>query len=194
MTAAEVFKSLPLVVKVTCVVVPLAVIAMIVAWYKPEPKVPQEGFNTAPPIVGTAVSKKTAKVATGTVKVIPKDVIKDAVEPLPEEVEKDNIEVLDTAEVPPSENGSKVLSLIDTNTGETKLVVKENKQSLFGFEDKKRIGVGYGYSSEGTTARVNGEWTFLRVGSFHLGVLAEIAATTAKAPEAKALGIVDYRW
>jgi hypothetical protein len=130
----------------------------------------------------------------GKVKVIPKKDAKKAIPDLPPEVDEADVEVTATAELPPSENGSKVVATINTTTGESKIIAKENPAPLFAFESKRRIGVGYGYSTEGTTAKVFGEWSFIRIGNVHVGVQGEISAATTRAPEAKAQATLDYRF
>lgn len=167
---------------------------MIASWYDNSNTQNTRQFNPTSPIAGTDVSKEDATIATGKVKVIPKKTIKDSVKPLPPELEKDEIQVMDTAEIAPSDYGTKVISTININTGDTKLISKQNPAPFIDFENLKRVGVGYGYGSEGSTAKVVGEYTFLRVGSFHLGTQAEIQAATGKSPEAKAMVIIDYRW
>lgn len=168
--------------------------AMIFSWYTPEPAVTTPGFNTAPPIAGTAGPKVDVTLPSGKVKVIPKGKLDTAVNPLPAAIHEDDNEVTATAEVPPSENGTQVLAVLKKSTGETTILTKENQPDFFAVESKKRIGVGYGYGSEGSHAKAFGEYTFLRIGSFHIGVQGEIEAATSKSPEAKALAIVDYRW
>lgn len=191
----EKFKALPGERKALCVFIPLILMALIASWYDKTPqRRANSGFPQAPPIAGTEGGKTDVKIKPGTVKVIPKKKVKDAVDPLPPEVDEPDIEVTATAEVPPSEAGTQVISTINVTTGDTKIFQKENKLPLIGFESLKRIGVGYGYSTRGTTAKVYGDYSFLRVGVFHLGVQAEIEATTTRVPEAKAMAIIDCRW
>lgn len=190
----EKFKSLPGEKKALCVFIPLILVAMLSAWYDNSDAPTKKQFTPAAPIAGTAVTKESVKIQSGVVKVIPKAQVKKSVKPLPPEIDNDDIEVTGTGEVPPSISGTKVISTIDKITGDTKIYTKANPIPLFAFESMKRIGVGYGYSTEGTVAKVFGEYGFARIGNFHLGVQAEIEAATSRDPEAKILGLVDYRW
>lgn len=190
----EKFRALPAERKALCLFIPVFLMAIIFAWYNPTPAPPNKGFTEPPKIPGTDVPKVDRAVKGGKVKVIPKEDVDDALDPLPEELKADNIEILNTADLSATETGYEVISSINTDTGDTKIIAKEKKPDLWDFENKKRIGVGYGYSTEGTVARVMGEYTFLRVGNFHLGVQAEINAVTLKAPDAKALAVIDYRF
>lgn len=192
-TVWEKFKALPTEQKAFCLFIPLILVAMLAAWYDKTPA-KTDKYTQPPAIEGTDVPKRSVKLKNGTVKVIPKEVIEDAIDPLPPEIEDPDVEVTATAEVAPSEAGSKVIATMNITTGDTSLLVKENPLPLFAFESKKRIGVGYGYTPEGSIAKVYGEWGFLRVGAFHVGVQTEIEAATNKAPAAKALGLIDYRW
>lgn len=190
----EKFKALPTEYKAFSLLVPLILVAAIVAWYSPSPVPPGPDFTQPPAIKGTDVPKEDKPLASGKVRVIPKKKVKDAVKQFPKELEPDEVEVLDTAELPATENGYKVISSINTTTGESKLLTKENSPPLFAFENKKRVGIGYGIGTQGTTAKVLGEWSFLRVGNAHVSVQGEIKATTASSPEATASVLVDYRF
>jgi hypothetical protein len=187
------FKAQPGERKALMAFVLLIVLAMLAAWYDKTPT-PSKQFTQAKPIQGTAVPKQDAKVANGTVKVIPKAVVKKAVELPPEVADDDDKEVTATAETPPSENGTKIISVIDKTTGNTVILTKENPVPLFAFENKRRLGVGYGVGSEGTAGKIFGEYTFLRVGNFHLGAQAELSSAATKGPEVRAQAILDYRW
>ncbi|BCS54061.1 hypothetical protein [Geobacter sp. SVR] len=194
MQAVDEFKQLPARTKALLLFLVLAIISMLFTWYSPE--VPaSRTYAQAPAIKGTANLPKTAvPVVGGTVKVLPKKLV-NKVTPLPDEViNDDEKEVTATGEIPPSENGSKVVSVIDTKTGDTVLITKVNPPPLFAFENKRRIGVGYGIGTAGPTAKLFGEYTFLRVGNFHLSAEAEINATATRQTEAKAMAQIDYRW
>lgn len=191
-TVWEKFKALSSKSKVLCLLIPLMVIAAVVAWYKPSPIPAGPGFIEPPPISGTDVPKVDKPVKGGKVKVIPKDDVEDSVEDLPEEIKKPNTEVLATAKLAATENGYEVISTINTDTGESKLSAKELTPPLFAFENKKRIGAMYGVGSGGPVAGVFGEWSFLRVGNVHVSVQGELRAT--KTPEAAASVLLDYRF
>lgn len=181
--------------KALSVFIILILISMIAAWYD-SPNTPNSNkkYTQAEAIKGTDTPKVDVKVQSGTVKVIPKAIIKKSIKPLPPEIDSDNIEVTDTAEVPPSEAGTKIITTIDTITGDTKIYQKANPIPLFAWESKRRVGVGYGVSTSGPIVKVAAEYGFLRVGNFHLGVQAEIEAGAVRTPEVKAFGLANYSW
>ena len=191
-TIWEKFKALPGERKALLVFIPLIVTAMLAAWYDQAPPVNTKTFVTPPAIKGTAVPKVDVPVKT--VKVIPKGTVKKAIPNLPPEIDDEDTEVTDTAEVPASENGTKVISTINVVTGETKIITKPNEPSLFAFENKRRIGVGYGIGTSGTTAKLFGEYGFLRIGNVHISVQGEIVTTPLNSPEARVSALADYRW
>jgi len=195
-TLHEKFKQLPAERKALSLFVFLGVLAMIAAWYDttPTPTATPRMMAPAPPISGTDVPKQNTPLKTGTVKTIPKKKVSTTVDLPAEILDGGEIEVTDTAQAPPSENGTRVISTINVTTGDTRIYTQPNPPSLFAFENKRRIGVGYGLSTQGPTAKVFAEWTFLRVGSFHVSAQAELAASEARSPEAKMLAVIDYRW
>lgn len=193
-TIKEKYSSLPMQSKAFLLVLLLPLLALVINWYKPDPKpVATPVYTQAQPSKDVAsVPKKKMPLKQGAT-VLDKEKLKDKVD-LPPEVEEGDDEVTSVTEAPPSDTKTTIVTTIDPNTGNTKVYVKPEKPDLFEFENKKRIGVGYGYSTEGTHARVLGDWTFFRVGAFHLSVAGEVNAVTNHAPDAKVLGIVDYRW
>jgi hypothetical protein len=141
------------------------------------------------------IPKEDKKVVNGTVKVLPKDKVDKKV-PLPPEIKNDTRkEITATAEAPPSETGTDIISVVDTTTGETTISTKPKPADFIEFENKRRLGVGYGVSTNGgPTGKIFGEWTFLRVAGAHVGIQAELNSTFSKSPEAKAYAVIDYRW
>lgn len=174
--------------------IPLIILAIIFGWYSSSPTPLTNEFTEATSIKGTNVPKVDTPVTNGTVKVLPKKVVKKAIPDLPAEIDKPNIEITATADVPPSANGVDVVSTIDTTTGETKIAVKEHKASFFAFKNERRIGAGYGTGTNGPTAKIYADYGFLRVGNVHFSVQGEIRSTTTKAPEANAFIQADYRF
>ena len=187
----EKFKGVSGGAKALVIITQLVVLALLASWYDEAPVVSPTVYVAHPAIKGTAVPKVFVPVTS--VKVIPKSVVKKALPNLPPELDEENIEVTDTAEVPASENGTKVISTINTVTGETTLITKPNARALMAFENRWRVGIGYGVGTEGTTAKLFGEYTAARVGNFHIGAQAEIVTTTYRSPEAKILAVIDYR-
>lgn len=188
-------KELPARTKALGLFLLLAIVSLVFSWYNPTPK-GSPNFTTAKPISGTSsIPKKEVVVAKGTVKVLPKNLVNKKTPIPPEILNDESKEISATADVPPSEAGSEVISVIDVNTRETVLMTREKQLSLFAFENKGRVGVAYGISNYGTTGKVYADWTFLRIAKAHLGAQVEINSTTTREPEAKALIKIDgYSW
>lgn len=175
----------------------LALIAGLAAWYKPTlPALPTNTYTEAPaqPKAG-AVPKVDVEVKK--VKVIPKGTAVKVIKDLPPEVATDdNTEVTNTATTGPSKAGVDIVTVINKETGETKILAKEKSRSLIEFLNEKRIGLAYGITTDNGQqfGKVFGEWTFLRVGSVHVGVQADIRAKQFGNAEGTAVAVVDYRW
>jgi hypothetical protein len=86
-----------------------------------------------------------------------------------------NIQITDTAELPPWEGKTNVLATWDTAEGKIKINAEQVPLSFFGFENKKELGVRVGYSTDGMEMRstVFGRWQFARIGNVHLGIYGE---------------------
>lgn len=175
----------------------LALVAGLVAWYKPSlPALPSNTYVEAPvqPKAG-AVPKVGVEVKK--VKVIPKGTAVKVIKDLPPEVATDdNTEVTDTATTGPTKTGVDIVTIINKETSETKILVKEKARSLIEFLNEKRIGVAYGITTDNGQqfVKVFGEWTVLRVGSAHVGMQADIKSKQSGAAEGTAVAVVDYRW
>lgn len=170
---------------------PLLLLSAFCTWLKPERKGPT-GVFTTPPVLIASHTKIPLNIPY--IKIIPKSAVKKKYPVLPPEIEPEEVEVVATADLPPSENGTEVISIFNTTDQEVSIITKEKPAPLFAFEDKKRVGVGYGYSTDGNTAKVYGEWSFLRVGNIHASVQGEISTTAVQGPEAKSMLTIDYRW
>lgn len=169
----------------------LAIGSMLSALQNKNPKPSPGVFTTAPSLV--ASHDKTLRTISY-IKVISKAEAKKRGN-LPPEVEADeDLEIIEEATIPPSENGSVVVATVNTTTGDSAINYKEKEAPLFAFVNKRRVGVGYGISTQGTEARVFGEWTFARSGNTYLSGYGEINTKAWDAPEAKALLLIDNRW
>lgn len=111
---------------------------------------------------------------------------------LPPDVANDPNEVITgNADIEPTDGGASVVSVVDTVTGETRIIAKEKQPDLFGFPFDVEIGARYGVSTDKVQqADVYSRWKFLRVGKFYLGAYGEINSK----PEAKALLDMSYRF
>ena len=74
------------------------------------------------------------------------------------------LEVTATAEIPQCKNGAQALSVIDMNTGQSTIVVKENVAPWFQFRNDGAVGIRYGLNQHlQYVGNVYGKWDFLRV-------------------------------
>jgi len=170
----------------------LALAAAVVAWYRDQhPAVISRTEYVKVPEIKTVTKIKTVKVPVKEVVTIEKEVVVEKLK-LPDEVAKDeNKQVITTGEVTPYEGKTNVVAVLDTKTGESKLIAKQQPVPFIDFENKKEIGVRYGATiKNGMEADIYGRWDFLRIGNVHLGVYGE--ANTSG--DAKAMVGISYRW
>ena len=170
----------------------LALTAAIVSWYRDQhPAVISRTEYVKVPEIKTVTKIKRVMVPVKEVVTIEKTVIVEKLK-LPEEVAKDeNKQVISTGEVTSYEGKTNVVAVLDTKTGESKIIAKQQPLSFIDFENKKEIGLRYGPSvKNGMEADVYGRWDFLRIGGAHLGLYAEANSNS----DAKAMISVGYRW
>lgn len=188
-------KSTPPIVKAGTLFVLLAIMAALFAWYDHKPVLSKTAFTAVPKIAAVEnIPKVPTAVQFTHIKTIPKKTLEKKITLPPEVSDDEDTEVTDTADIPPSENGTQVITTINKVTGDTKILAKEKEAPLFAFENKKLVGVGYGIGTEGPVGTVYGQWTFARVGNVHISARAEINASQTRAPEAKVMATAEYRW
>lgn len=182
-------KELPSETKALLLMLCLCVLSVVAGYFQDSPPpLSKKEFTAPPPITGT-ISVPKESITLPAVRVYKKKEIAKKVD-LPKEVlADDKKEVTATAELPPTKGGAEVISVID-EAGNTKIYAKEKPLPFFQFIDEKRIGAGYGITTKGQQAKVYGEWSFLRVGSMHLGIQGEANSL----PEAKVFAVIDYRF
>jgi len=168
----------------------LAVTSAIVSWYRSVPVTSKTEYVNVPQI-RTVTKIKRIAVPVEKVITIEKQVIVEKLK-LPEEISRDvNKQVIATGEVAPYEGRTNVVAVLDTKSGESQIIAKQEPLPFIDFENKKEIGVRYGATiKNGQEVDVYGRWDFLRVGNVHVGVYGE-ANTTG---DGKAMVSVGYRW
>jgi hypothetical protein len=171
----------------------VAVIAAVVGWYKAQhqPVVSTVEYVEVPKIK-TVTKIKTVKVPGPTqIVTVEKTVVVEKLK-LPEWIKTDeNKQVIATAEIQPYEGKTDAVAVLDTKTGESQIVAKQVPLPLLGFENIKEIGLRAGVNLKGgTETGIYGRWSFLRVGSFHVGAYGE--ANTGG--DAKAQLEIGYRF
>ncbi len=168
----------------------IACIAAFVGWRREIPVLSRTEYLPAPEI------KKAAKIPRMRVPVkeivaLDKKVAAKTMQ-IPEALVKDDHQqITATAAVPPYEGQTNTLVVMDTSTGESQIIARQEPLSFIAFETKKEIGVRYGITiKNGMEADVFGRWDFLRIGSIHLGVYGEVNSLG----DGKAMLSLAYRW
>ena len=174
------------------VVIIIAAIAAGWAWYQGEhPTVVSKTQFVNVPQIKTVTKIKTVMVPVTQVETISKPEVVAKLK-LDDSIAKNpDKQVTTTGVIAPYEGKTDVISIIDTKTGHSEIIAKQEPMSLFAFENKREIGVRYGTSiKNGVEADVYGRWDFVRVGNLHLGAYGEATSYG----EAKAMISVGYRW
>ena len=107
---------------------------------------------------------------------------------------KPSDEILAVAEIPPYEGKTSVAAIFDKTTAETKINYRHEPLPFIGFENQKELYLKAGYALSnrglGYNVEVGGEWKFLRVANFHLGLFGQADINQNIFVGAK----VSYRW
>lgn len=93
----------------------------------------------------------------------------------------------------PKADGSRVVTFINSSTGQSHSVVQDIPRSFISFERGNELGAGYGIGRGGTVAAVRYRRDLLRVGSVYVTGELEANQTPTKT-EGKAMGWAVYRW
>jgi len=103
---------------------------------------------------------------------------------LPDWLKNDNnLQVTSIGLVDPYKGKTEILSMIDLNTGENKLLQRRLRLSFIQFLNEKEIGVRYGTEFTGFA-----KYTFLRIGDFYISGHAQLGNTDTIQVE------LSYRW
>lgn len=166
------------------VVLSIALIAMVQAWYKERFK------EVIPQIKYVEVKKvkyidKIKKVEVPIEKIVTyeKSVIVKKVNGLPTWfVENADEQAIATADLPETKGGYEVIGTMNTKTGVGNIIAKEKPRSLFGLPNEKEIGVRAGYNNKlEQNVSIYGRWNFFRVGNVHLSAYGEGSQNNATA-------------
>lgn len=136
-------------------------------WPKPAPSAT---YQTAQPASGMADPPTESVKVTVPIKAYDKQKAAKKMS-LPVEVTEDpKSALLQTARVKPSEGGYTAAAVLDTTTGGTKLLVKEEPRPLFAVGGKTGIGAIAGVTTKGNAAGIYANQDILRVGPVSVGV------------------------
>ena len=155
----------------------LAVSSSVYNWYSGiwKPPVSSSTYLPAPQIKVVTKIKRVEVPGPERITTIEKEVVVEKLK-LPDWIKNDvNKQVIATAEIAPYEGKTNAAAILDTKTGQSEIIAKQVPLSLFGFENKKELGVRVGYSTDEWEMRstVFGRWQFARIGNVHLGIYGE---------------------
>lgn len=176
----------------------IAMTAIAVSWYRDQhpPLASKAAFVEQQPVKEAEKIKTVYIQGPERIQVIEKPIIIERVGGLPADVkENPDRQITATAEIPPHEGKTDVVSTTDIKTGKSEILAKQRPLSFIDFESKPEIGVRLGptvteddHDLYGFT--VYGRWSFLRIGKAHFGLYVEANSGT----EAKGQVEIGYRW
>lgn len=191
----EFWKKIPIIYKTLALFIIIGIISALVNWYKPSPLNPST-YVTAPTIPAVATVPKI-KIPIKEIQVIPKEIANKKLPDLPEEIKVDSSkEITGTATTGPSKTGFNVITTVDKNDGSTSILYKEKPRSLFEFVNEKSVGLAYGVTTNKgqQLLKLNGEYTFLRVGEVFISAETEIKMKQLENMEGSAYIKATYKW
>jgi hypothetical protein len=170
----------------------IAIVAAGVAWWKDQhPSVVSKTQFVEIPQIKTVEKIKTVMVPMKEVETIVKADVSKKLNLADGITQDENKQVTCSGVVPAYEGKTDIVSVIDTKTGKSEIVAKEEALPWFEFESKKEIGARAGYGIKNSQeVDIYGRWDFLRIGKVHVGVYGE--GNTAG--DAKAMLNVGYKW
>jgi hypothetical protein len=179
---------------VIIVIAAIVIIAAVYGWYHNPLALLKAQFTKAAPIPA-AVKVSTMSVPVKNVIAYDKKAISKKLK-LPDEIANDDKkQITATAQVPATDTTGKtdIVAVFDTEKYTTEIHTKEAPISFFALENRKAIGVRYGFctaSKNNYEADIYGRWDFLRTGAVHWGLYGEVNS----AGEGKAMISAEYRF
>lgn len=166
----------------------LAGIAGAYSWYYPTERIIEKWHEAPPPKIITKFKK--VEVPVEKIVVIEKEKI---VEKFKLDV-KPTDEILAVAEIPPYEGKTSVAAIFDKASSETRINYRHEPLPFISFENQKELWLKAGYALNrnglGYNVEVGGEWRFLRVANFHLGLFGQADMNSNVFAGAK----ISYKW
>jgi len=175
-------------------IVILVVIAGIYGWYH-NPLTQLTTKFTAAPSIPAAAKIPNVNIPVKQVVVLEKKAVSKKLKLADELANDETKQIVSTAQTPATETTGKtdIIAVMNTTTGATEISTKQEPLSFFALENKKAIGLRYGY---GTASKINyeadiyGRWDVLRVGAVHLGLYGEVNSLG----DGKAMIQAEYRF
>jgi hypothetical protein len=158
-------------------------------WYAPKPQTSKTTFTEATP--ATTADKEEVQIKS--IKALKKSVVAKKLD-LPKSIAEDPKQViLDAVTVPPTRGGATAVAVLDTDTGETRTMIRAKPPPLFSLERGGEAGIRYGLSTDGTAAAMFVRQDIARVGNVYASGYAEASAVGGRG-EGRAMLQITYRW
>ena len=110
---------------------------------------------------------------------------------LPDTVKADpDKHVVAASPVPPSDYPHTMTAVYDSGTGAVDMYLRQDKLAWLAVNTRYEIGIGYGYSDNGSVTRLDGAVELLQVKALHVGVVGTVDSSGA----AYVGGRAWFRW
>lgn len=164
-------------------------------WYGGKPEQPTT-WTTAPPAKKVEAVPKVDHPAPPKIRVVPKKIASKKLD-LPPEITADSTkQIIATAAVAKAPHGATAVTVMDTATGDSQILVKSNPRPFFEFLRTGAAGVRYGIDTNGQQqAAVFIRQDVLRVTNVHLTVAAEARTVPSRGTsEGVVSAEISYHW
>lgn len=188
--------------KTTIIITIIAIVAIIVAvwgWYRPPVTLSKTEYTKVPEIK-TVKKIKRVRVPVKEIVTLEKKAVSAKLHLSEEITNDDKKQIIATAETPAYEGKTDIVAIMDKTTGEAGIIAKQQPLSFFALENKRAIGLRYGYASMGSAtgsanaagmqADIYGRWDVLRIGGVHVGLYGEVTS----AGDGRAMLNMEYRF
>ena len=165
-----------IVTAIYALIITLALISAIWAWYgeRNKPPVSQTVYIPTEQIKEVVKIKRVEVPGPEKIVTIEKKVLVEKIK-LPDWFLDETEQAIATGVIQPYDGKTNVIATLNTETGIGNIIAKQEPLPFMQFENKKEAGVRVGYTTDGAKAHstIYGRWNFLRVGNVHLGLYGE---------------------
>lgn len=133
-------------------------------------------YLPAPPVKAAEAIPVRAIPAPKTISVMDKNKAVAKLK-LPDAVKSPDQEILATGQVQPYAGKTSTVAVMDTRTGQTAILTKQDPLPFLAFTNDREVYVRAGYTTNADVqVSVGGRWRFLRVGQVKFGAYAEASS------------------
>lgn len=163
-----------IIISALCVLLTVAIISSIYAWYHKQPATNSIEYVKIPEIKEVIKIKKVEVPGPEKIVTIEKQVIVEKLH-LPEWFKTNADEqAIATSAIEPYRGTTNAVAILNTKTGVGQIIAKQEPLPLFGFLNDREIGVRAGINIKGEPeTTVYGKWDFVRIGSINIGAYAD---------------------